>query len=211
MALLAALLRSCRAGLGGQPGEQGLRVAVADRDLVISGQAVIGVQGGGEGRGDAVIVGGVGAEQDAAGAGERLEGGQGGPCGQRGVEIKAPEAGQDGIGTGRAGLEYPRELGEAKGGVGQEAARVREDDADPRMPVQDAVEDELDTGSRGLERKVRHRRGKDYAVGVQRVQHMPEFLNGAVDIGERQCREAAEPARPAGDQIRGVFVDAGIR
>jgi hypothetical protein len=35
---------------GGQPGEQGLRVAVADGGLVVSGQAVIGVQGGGEGR-----------------------------------------------------------------------------------------------------------------------------------------------------------------
>jgi hypothetical protein len=36
---------------------------------------------------------------------------------------------------------------------------VREDDADRRIPVQDAVEYELDTGSRGLEREVRHGRG----------------------------------------------------
>jgi len=45
---------------GDQPGEQGLRGAVADGGLVVSGQAVIGVQGGGEGRRDAVVIGGVG-------------------------------------------------------------------------------------------------------------------------------------------------------
>ena len=123
---------------------------------------------------------------------------------------------------------------------------MREDDADPRIPVQDAVEDELDSGSRGLEWEVCHRRGNSrrrregwlswgvagmfeydgvaavefgperlercisevfarvaghdhYAVGVQRIQCMPEFLKRAADVGERQRCEAAEPLGPASD------------
>ena len=76
---------------GDQSGKQGLRVAVADGGLVVSGQAVIGVQGGGKGRRDAVVIRGVGPEQDVAGAGERLEGGQGGTRGQRRVEVEARE------------------------------------------------------------------------------------------------------------------------
>ena len=40
---------------GDQPGEQGLRVAVADGDLVTSGPAVIGVRSSSEGRGGAMV------------------------------------------------------------------------------------------------------------------------------------------------------------
>ena len=49
---------------------------------------------------------------------------------------------------------------------------------------------------------------QDHAVGVQRAERVLDFGQGAVDVGERQRREAAEPVGPPGDQIGGVFVDA---
>ena len=66
------------AGCGGKARKEGLGAAVADRGVVVGRQAIGGVQRRSEGRGDAVIVGEIGAEQNMAGTGEFLEGGQGG-------------------------------------------------------------------------------------------------------------------------------------
>jgi hypothetical protein len=51
------LLASGGCGSRGKAREQGLGVAVADRGLVVGGQAVGGVQRGGKGGGDAVVAG----------------------------------------------------------------------------------------------------------------------------------------------------------
>src|SRR5438132_14067425 len=53
--------------------------------------------------------------------------------------------------------EDARELGEAMRGVRQEAAGMREDDAGSGIPVHDAVQHELDSGSSGVERVVDER------------------------------------------------------
>src|SRR5258708_26157057 len=57
------------------------------------------------------------------------------------------------------GPENMRELGEAMRGIRQEAARMREDDPGSRIPVHDAVQDELDGRSGGIEWIVDERAG----------------------------------------------------